>query len=267
MLDYCYHTHTYRCGHGKGTEEEYVLKAIEQGYKVLGFAEHVFIPDVHMPGIRADIDELDDYLSTIRNLKEKYKDKITIYCGFEAEYSPFLINYYKSLLNEKKIDYLLLGQHFHFSSPTEFVTSFNQKEPRKALKLYTKEVIEGIKSGIFTYVAHPDIIVRVFKQPNRILPHYFKKICKVAAKYDIPLEINLNGSRISKLPQSSGLTHPYDEFYKIAKKYNCKFIIGIDAHDFRYLDHKESLEEKAFNLIGKYQLNHIGTNLSFISKK
>lgn len=30
-----YHTHTYRCGHAKGTEEEYVKAAIEGGLEVL----------------------------------------------------------------------------------------------------------------------------------------------------------------------------------------------------------------------------------------
>ena len=32
-----YHTHTYRCGHAIGTDEEYVLAAIEKGFKENGF--------------------------------------------------------------------------------------------------------------------------------------------------------------------------------------------------------------------------------------
>ena len=32
-----YHTHTTRCGHAEGTEEEYILTALRCGYKVLGF--------------------------------------------------------------------------------------------------------------------------------------------------------------------------------------------------------------------------------------
>ena len=30
MIPYCYHTHTYRCGHAEG-DEEYVLDAIAAG--------------------------------------------------------------------------------------------------------------------------------------------------------------------------------------------------------------------------------------------
>ena len=35
-----YHTHTTRCGHAEGTEEEYILTALRCGYKVLGFSDH-----------------------------------------------------------------------------------------------------------------------------------------------------------------------------------------------------------------------------------
>ena len=35
-----YHTHTTRCKHANGTEREYIEKAIEAGYQVLGFSDH-----------------------------------------------------------------------------------------------------------------------------------------------------------------------------------------------------------------------------------
>lgn len=36
-----YHTHTYRCGHGFGSEEDMVLNTIKTGVNELGFSEHV----------------------------------------------------------------------------------------------------------------------------------------------------------------------------------------------------------------------------------
>ena len=35
-----YHTHTARCGHAAGTEDEYVQQAIQSGLKILGFSDH-----------------------------------------------------------------------------------------------------------------------------------------------------------------------------------------------------------------------------------
>ena len=39
-----YHTHTPRCMHATGAEEEYVRCAIEAGYQILGFADHTPYP-------------------------------------------------------------------------------------------------------------------------------------------------------------------------------------------------------------------------------
>ena len=35
-----YHTHTYRCHHASGTEEDYIIEGIEKNLKVLGFSDH-----------------------------------------------------------------------------------------------------------------------------------------------------------------------------------------------------------------------------------
>lgn len=39
-----YHTHTERCNHAKGSDEEFVLSAIRGGYNLLGFADHIEWP-------------------------------------------------------------------------------------------------------------------------------------------------------------------------------------------------------------------------------
>lgn len=35
-----YHTHTTRCLHATGSDEEFVLSAIKGGYQELGFSDH-----------------------------------------------------------------------------------------------------------------------------------------------------------------------------------------------------------------------------------
>ena len=80
------HTHTYRCGHASGTPEQYIKRAIKNGIKVMGFSEHA--PCVSLEGIsrfRLSLSETEAYFTEIRELKEKYKDKIEILIGFEME--------------------------------------------------------------------------------------------------------------------------------------------------------------------------------------
>ena len=50
-LGYTYHSHTFRCGHAVGTDEEYVKKAIEGHYEILGFSDHVMLPNQSQPGM------------------------------------------------------------------------------------------------------------------------------------------------------------------------------------------------------------------------
>ena len=106
-INYCFHSHTSRCGHATGTDEEYVLEAIKAGIKNMGFSDHVFIPNRPQRGIRGNYEELDDYISSVRALASKYKDKINIFVGFEAEdYNEISNDYYRDLL-KNKIDYLI----------------------------------------------------------------------------------------------------------------------------------------------------------------
>ena len=51
-----FHTHTRRCMHASGSDEDYVLAAIEAGYEVLGFSDHTpwkydsnFVANMRMP--------------------------------------------------------------------------------------------------------------------------------------------------------------------------------------------------------------------------
>ena len=89
-----YHTHTTRCLHAVGKDEDYVISAIENGLHTLGFSDHAPYED-NRYGLRMQYNELDDYFNSINSLKEKYKDKIDIKIGLEIEYDKNQIDYYK----------------------------------------------------------------------------------------------------------------------------------------------------------------------------
>ena len=128
IIKYNYHTHTKRCGHAKGEDEEYVLRAIDDGYKVLGFSDHVMLPGIVQEKVRGNYEELENYVDSINDLRKKYEDKITIYCGFECEYFDKFVSYYQRLLKEKIADYLILGQHFYMDEKGQIVScSFRAK--------------------------------------------------------------------------------------------------------------------------------------------
>ena len=113
-MDYNFHTHTYRCHHATGTPEKYVKRAVENGIKNMGFSEHIpfIFPDGFESSYRMPYCEVMSYRADVMALKEKYKDKINIFYGFEMEYYP---KYFEKMLkNAEKFraEYLVLGQHF-----------------------------------------------------------------------------------------------------------------------------------------------------------
>ena len=62
-MEYNYHTHTHRCSHASGTEEEYVKRAVENGIKYMGFSDHVPLrfSDGTESGYRVPVSDAKEY--------------------------------------------------------------------------------------------------------------------------------------------------------------------------------------------------------------
>mgnify|MGYP003322755873 CR=1 FL=1 len=252
MVDYNYHTHTFRCGHAKGTEREYIECAIARGIKVLGFSDHIIFEDKDEESKA----KLEDYIKTINTLKEEYKDKIEIHLGFECEHFDDRADYFKYLLKEKGIEYLVLGQHYIEDRHGNRYDLFKKlQHPHKIAKRYYHCVKKAFESGLYAYFAHPDLFTRAFGKIDRYYLKYARKICELAKKYNIPLEINLNGifqRKVRHLPPES---YPYEPFFKIAGEVGNDVMIGVDAHIPELILNADY--EWAESIIKKYNLHHV----------
>ena len=251
-MNYNYHTHTILCNHAWGTCEEYIKRAIDSGIKYMGFSEHIpfTFPDGTESFYRLHTTQAEVYFSELYRLREKYKNQIDIKIGFEMEYYPL---YFDEMLSGAKsygAEFLILGQHF-----------INQKEGNgdgsyvllknyscDDLSEYVNCVISGIKSGVFSYVAHPDI----FNYVGDIVLYNkeMTKLCVASREKDIPLEINFLGIREKR-------TYPDRRFWEIAGKEKCPVTFGFDAHDVNSAYDEESLNEAKL-LVKEYNLNYIG---------
>ena len=257
MIDYNYHTHTSRCGHAHGTEREYIEAAIARGIKVLGFSDHILFESKNEESKA----KLYDYIKTINELKEEYKDKIEIHLGFECEHFDDRVDYYNYLLKEKGIEYFILGQHYALTKNGQKLDLFDDLDnPHEVAKRYYLFVKKGFKSGLYKYLAHPDLYTRVFKEIDKIYFKYAKKICKAAKKYNMPIEINLNGLYYKGVKNLKNPTYPYEPFFEVAGKVGNDVIIGVDAHSPELITNANY--EWAENIIQKYHLHHV-TRLDF----
>ncbi len=220
-----YHTHTARCGHARGFERDYVEAAIRAGFKKLGFSDHVPTPayDPEFPQFRMPLSEAPEYTSEINKLKEEYKNDIELFVGYECEYIPFVFDEHMKILNDLGCEYIILGQHFLIvDDPEDPYPGYGGTEDKRRVQMYTDLVTEGISTGKFSYVCHPDIF-RYTGTDIDFLYGEYRKICETAKKYDVPLEFNMQGYIEHR-------HYPKDDFWQIAKEVGNKAIIGVDAH-------------------------------------
>ena len=225
-----YHTHTTRCKHAVGEDEQYVLAAIEAGFDELGFADHVPwpFPDGYVGAARMPLAQLPDYLASVSALKAKYADRLPILTGFESEYYPC---YHDHLLRMRDmgVQYYILGQH---NIEPENISPYVPGECRRDENIlrYAEAVVKGIHSGLFAYVAHPDLFMgcRTDEQFNRVCEEAADMICQAAREQGMPLEYNLLGL----MNETDGCPRGYPSapFWQYARKYHNDVILGVDAH-------------------------------------
>ena len=81
---YNFHTHTFRCHHAEGSDEDYVLQAIKNGYDTIGFSDHApyLFPNGYVSSFRMLPSDAKDYARSVDALKNKYQGKIDIKLGF-----------------------------------------------------------------------------------------------------------------------------------------------------------------------------------------
>ena len=242
------HTHTYRCGHAHGTEREYIERAIENGIEVMGFSDHspFVFPNGYESPHRVPMSEATAYVEDIRALREEYKGKIDIKIGYEMEYYP---TYFKDMLKvalESGAEYLILGEHYLRNELPEMISAMSSrhKNDEKDLTDYVDAVCEGMSTGVFTYVAHPDMVLY---DDNEFYLSQMERICKASLEYDVPLEINFQGSRLRRI-------YPRDSFWQMVGKMGCKTVLGFDAHEVPDAYDGESLVN-AERLVREYGLN------------
>ncbi len=217
-----YHTHTKRCNHASGEDIEYVQCAIEKNLKILGFSDHspYNFHSSYYSTHRMKSYEFDGYIQSVMTLKEKFKNQITIHLGLEVEYYPNLFPELLEQLVSSPVEYIILGQHYlndEIGSP-----KINKETTDKnILKKYFYQIMEGLETEKFSYIAHPDMIRYV--GDKKTYQRYARELCKRAKNCGIPLEFNLLGVRKNR-------NYPNPLFWEVAAEENNEVVLGCDAH-------------------------------------
>lgn len=223
-----YHTHTHRCNHAVGREEEYVQRAIRAGMKILGWADHTpyLFPDGYYSNFRMRPIQLAGYVQTIGELRRQYQDKLQIHVGLETEYYPKHFGELMAFLRDYPIEYLILGQHF-IGNEYDALYCGLMTQDKDVVRQYCRQSMEAMNTGLFTYFAHPDVIY--YSGDWDFFRETVRPMCREAKSLGIPLEINLLGL-------GNNRHYPNRVFWETAAEEGCQAIIGCDAHSPQGLD-------------------------------
>lgn len=226
-----YHTHSQRCRHAYGTEEDYVKTAISKGLSELGYSDHGPFPDNRF-GMRMPYEELEEYLEELERLKEQYGDRITLWKGLEIEYLSEFSGYYEKLLTEWGVEYLLMGEHFFKSEEGKLLNIYDATST-ELYPVYARNVVEGIRTGFFKAVAHPDLFMVGGALWDDNCSRAADLILDAAAASGVVLEYNANGFRrgIWDFPTGSRYPYPHEGFWRMAASADVKVIVGSDCHE------------------------------------
>lgn len=250
MLKANYHTHCRYCHHASGEVEDYIKKAIELNFEEIGMTDHAPIIENLCEAYGDEYacytanmshEDMKYYLHDIDECIAKYGKIIKIYRGFETEYLPKGIEFYKKL--RSSVDYLVLGVHY-FEHNNKIVNSYDDaRMNNETVGDYARACIEGMESGLYAILAHPDLFMYHYHNINgeRKFDDAARKaardIIECAVRLQIPLEINANGLRHLGDHDYHEWFYPYYEFWDIVKEYpNAKILIGADAHNPDLLD-------------------------------
>lgn len=162
-----YHTHTDFCD-GKDSAEVMAQAAYEKGFDILGFSSHSMYPFASLWHIAPR--EHTAYVEEIHRIKEKYKAKMQIQCGFEVDYIPGICTPCMDAFSQFKPDYLIGSVHYIVTEKGNFGIDDTADNVRKgiadlfgnnakaAVCTYFSLQREMLRKGDFAIWGHPDVV-------------------------------------------------------------------------------------------------------------
>ena len=231
MLQSNFHTHTALCKHASGNILDYCQSAFDLNFKTLGVSDHTPLPDNKWSSVRMSLSQLQDYCTQIEEARIKFPS-LRIFKGMECDWAPEYLDFYRShLLRTLSFDYLIGAVHW-FPYKGQWLCVYGDLDTPRKLKAYTDHYVNAMKSGLFSFMAHPDVFGNSYPEWDETCEKAADDICSLSCEMNLPLEINGYGflKPWIKSPEEHRPMYPWKPFWKKASQYNLKIIVNSDAH-------------------------------------
>lgn len=222
-----YHVHTPLCRHATGTPREYVQAALAMGLDEIGFADHNPMPEP-FDDWRMQREQLPHYVEMIEEARAAFP-QIPVRLGLECDFLPGREGWIEALASAHPWDFLIGSVHYITPDwavdDPRHISRFREQPVEEIWRLYWQAFELCARSGLFDFVAHPDLVKKFgFKPPGDLRPYYEPSISALA-ETGTAIEINTAGLR-----KEVREIYPSLEFLQMAKQAGVELLINSDAH-------------------------------------
>lgn len=238
-----FHTHTKYCD-GTSSIHDLVKAGLNLYITQLGISSHAPLP---FPAAWSITDEhqIQKYRSDIQDIRGRYKDKIEIFAGIEADYIPGMTEDFTRIREKYNLDYIIGAVHLVKIPDSENVWFIDGKRNffdeglknffygngKLAAMTYFQQIKGMIQTQKFDIIAHFDKIKmnnegRYFSESE---PWYVHEICDILdllKEYDIIMEVNTRGFYQNK---TTGM-YPSEWIIQWAVEKGLRIMVNSDAH-------------------------------------
>ncbi len=223
-----YHVHTPLCHHAKGWPTEFAARAVALGLGELGIADHNPMPE-RFDDWRMLREDLPRYLEEVEKARAAFP-QLTIRLGLECDFLAGRERWIEELRGLADWDYFIGSVHY-LNDGTEVdhplaLKRYANGETEAIWAEYWPTYERAIRSGLFDFVAHPDLPKKFGFVPAGDLRRFYEPVIAALAETRTPFEINTAGWRKKCAEQ-----YPARQFLELAQAANVGLLINSDAHD------------------------------------
>ncbi|MBR1587799.1 MAG: histidinol-phosphatase [Kiritimatiellae bacterium] len=243
-----YHMHTVWCD-GKDAPETMVGAALEKGFSAIGFSSHALLPASDPWTLRPD--NVDAYVADIRALAWKYRDRIEILCGIEADFIAGKARPDRSVYARQGLDYLIGSVHEVVAPGGARVPVDHKPElladgiarqfggdAQAFVRSYFAAQREMAATCDFDIIGHPDLVrkfngsLRYFDEMADWYREELRLTADAFAASGKIVEVNTGGISRGWLDDA----YPSPHFRQLLRERGVRFILSSDAHSASAID-------------------------------
>jgi histidinol-phosphatase (PHP family) len=220
------HLHTPLCRHAEGHPREYAQAALQLGLRRITFTDHAPMPAWYDAPWRMRLDQLDEYIDTVRQVQQDYAGRLEIGLGLEADFHPGTEKYVDALLSRHDWDYVIGSVHYigawGFDNP-EYASEYQQRDLGQLYRHYYALIEGAARSGLYDSIGHLDLPKKFGdRDPDE---RAALRALDTVASLGLSLDYNTAGLR-----KPVAEAYPSPSLLQAAAERGIPFVTGSDAH-------------------------------------